>query len=106
MISIQTRLRRGDAELLELLERVLKIQEKENPGSEEVMQTLKKIVYYLDKIERKGEKFSMQRRLSVLRMKYKQMVQYYYHNSSACRNWMSHLSVDALLFLHKQVVKF
>lgn len=66
MISIQTRLRRGDAELLELLERVLKIQEKENPVSEEVMQTLKKIVYYLDKLGRKDEKFSIQKRLSVL----------------------------------------
>lgn len=66
MISIQTRLRRGDAELLELLERVLKIQEKEHPGSEEVMQTLKKIVYYLDKLGRKDEKFSIQKRLSVL----------------------------------------
>ncbi|XP_043813428.1 nephrocystin-3 isoform X3 [Manihot esculenta] len=76
LISIQTRLRRGDAELLELLERVLKIQEKENPWSEEVMQTLKKIVYYLDKLGRKDEKFSIQKRLSVLRMKYKQRVQY------------------------------
>ncbi|KAF2317349.1 hypothetical protein GH714_020558 [Hevea brasiliensis] len=76
LISIQTRLKRADAELLELLKRVLNIQEKESHESEEVMQTLKKIVFYLDKLGRKDEKFSIQKRLSVLRMKYKQTVQY------------------------------
>ncbi|KAF2317343.1 hypothetical protein GH714_020490 [Hevea brasiliensis] len=76
LISIQTRLKRADAELLELLKRVLYIQEKESHESEEVMQTLKKIVFYLDKLGRKDEKFSIQKRLSVLRMKYKQTVQY------------------------------
>eukprot|EP00257_Ricinus_communis_P017943 XP_015576515.1 uncharacterized protein LOC8268186 isoform X3 [Ricinus communis] len=77
LVSIQTRLERADTELLELLKRVLKIQEKEfGYESEEVLQTLKKIVFYLAKVGRKDEKFSMQKRLSVLRTKYKQMVRY------------------------------
>ncbi|KAG5229538.1 nephrocystin [Salix suchowensis] len=77
LVSIQTRLGKSEAELLELLKQVLKIQEKEfGYESEEVMRTLKKIVFYLDKTGRKDEKFSMQKRLSVLRMKYKQMMQY------------------------------
>lgn len=77
LVSIQTRLGKPVVELLELLNRVLKIQEKEfGHESKEVMQTLKKIVFYLDKIGRKDEKISMQKRLSMLRMKYKQTVQY------------------------------
>ncbi|XP_050203430.1 uncharacterized protein LOC126653558 [Mercurialis annua] len=77
LVSIQIRLQRDDTELLELLRRVLKIQEKEfGYESEEVMQTLKKTVFYLDKLGKKDEKFSMQKRLSALRMRYKQMVQY------------------------------
>ena len=44
--------------------------------SEEVMETLKKIVYYIDKLGRKNEKFPLQKRLSILRMKYKQRIQY------------------------------
>ncbi|XP_015576515.2 uncharacterized protein LOC8268186 isoform X4 [Ricinus communis] len=77
LVSIQTRLERADTELLELLKRVLKIQEKEfGYESEEILQTLKKIVFYLAKVGRKDEKFSMQKRLSVLRTKYKQMVRY------------------------------
>ncbi|XP_037496036.1 nephrocystin-3 isoform X3 [Jatropha curcas] len=77
LVSIQTRLGRADDELLELLKRVLKIQEKEfGNESKEVMQTLKKIVFYLDKAGRKDEIFSIQKRLSVLRMKYKQSVRY------------------------------
>ena len=77
LVAIQARLERADTELLELLKRVLKIQEKEfGYESEEVMETLKKIVFYLDKVGRKDEKFSMQKRLSMLRMKYKQMIQY------------------------------
>ena len=77
LVAIQTRLERADTELLELLKRVLKIQEKEfGYESEEVLETLKKIVFYLDKVGRKDEKISMQKRLSTLRMKYKQMIQY------------------------------
>ena len=76
-MSIQTRLGNDDGELLELLKRILNIQEREmGPESEEVMETLKKIVYYLDKLGMKNEKFPLQKRLSILRMKYKQRIQY------------------------------
>lgn len=77
LVSIQTRLGRADSELLELLARVLKIQEREfGYESEEVMLTLKKVVFYLDKLGRKVDQLSMQKRLSKLKTKYKQMVQY------------------------------
>ena len=75
MVSIQTRLGKDDSELLELLRRILNIQEREfGYESEEVLITLKKIVYYLDKLGRRDEKLPLQRRLSVLRRKYKQMI--------------------------------
>ena len=77
MVSIQTRLGKDDGELLELLKRIVSIQEREfGYESEEVMETLKKIVYYIDKLGRKNEKFPLQKRLSILRMKYKQRIQY------------------------------
>uniref|UniRef100_A0A2P2J5C7 MalT-like TPR region domain-containing protein n=3 Tax=Rhizophora mucronata TaxID=61149 RepID=A0A2P2J5C7_RHIMU len=77
LVSIQTRLGKDDSELLVLLDRVLKIQEKEfGPNSEEVIQTLKKIVFCLDKLGMKEEKLSKQRRLSLLRKKHRQMVRY------------------------------
>ncbi|GAV89089.1 TPR_10 domain-containing protein/TPR_12 domain-containing protein [Cephalotus follicularis] len=77
LVSIQTRLGKDDGELLELLKRILRIEEKEfGLDSEEIMVTLKKIVYYLEKLGRKDEKSPLQRRLSVLRMKYKQTVQH------------------------------
>ncbi|KAM3381783.1 nephrocystin-3 isoform X2 [Capsicum galapagoense] len=77
LVSIQTRLGKDDGELLELLKRVLKIQEKAfGTDSEEVMETLKKVVYYLEKTGRKHEMLPLQRRLSKLQTKYKQMVQY------------------------------
>ncbi|KAL4594759.1 hypothetical protein ACB092_12G042500 [Castanea dentata] len=77
LVSIQTRLGKDDGELLELLKRIVSIQETEfGYESEEVMETLKKIVYYLDKLGRKNEKFPLQKRLSILRMKYKQRIQY------------------------------
>lgn len=77
LVSIQTRLGEDDTKLLELLKRVLRIQEREfGSESEEVMLTLKKVVFYLDKLGRKDEKFPLQKRLSNLRMKYKQKVQY------------------------------
>ncbi|KAL6972110.1 hypothetical protein U1Q18_031796 [Sarracenia purpurea var. burkii] len=72
-----TKLEKDDAELLQLLKRVLAIQEKAfGCESEEIMQTLKKIVFYLNKLGMRDEKFPLQRRLSMLRIKYKDMVQY------------------------------
>ncbi|KAL5803491.1 hypothetical protein ACOSQ4_031796 [Xanthoceras sorbifolium] len=77
LVSIQTRLGKEDAELLELLKRVLSVQEKEfGNESEEVMVTLKKVVFYLDKLGIKDEKFPFQKRLSILKNKFKQKVQY------------------------------
>ncbi|KAL9312860.1 hypothetical protein ACSQ67_018312 [Phaseolus vulgaris] len=77
LVSIQTRLGKDDSELLELLRRILSIQEREfGYESEEVLVSLKKIVYYLDKLGKKDEKLTLHRRLSVLRKKYNQMVNY------------------------------
>lgn len=77
MVSIQTRLGKGEVELLEQLKRILRIQEKElGYENEEVMITLKKVVFYLDKLGKKDEKFPLQKRLSRLWMKYKQVVRY------------------------------
>jgi hypothetical protein len=75
LVSIQMRLGKDDSELLEMLKRILNIQEKGfGHESEQVLVTLKKIVYYLNKLGRKDEKLPLQRRLSLLRKKYKQMV--------------------------------
>lgn len=77
LVSIQSRLEKDDNELLGHLQRVLKIQEKTfGDDSEEVIGTLKKILFYLDKMGRKNEKFPVQKKLSVLRTKYKQMIQH------------------------------
>ncbi|EYU25245.1 hypothetical protein ABFS82_06G019600 [Erythranthe guttata] len=77
LVSIQTRLEKDDTELLELLKRVLKIQEKTfGHDSEEVMETLKKTVHYLDKMGMKNEKYPLQKKLSILRNKHKQMAKY------------------------------
>ncbi|KAH0978755.1 hypothetical protein GBA52_005932 [Prunus armeniaca] len=77
LVSIQTRLKKDDEELLEQLKRVLSIQEKEfGPEGEEVMITLKKVVFYLDKLGRKNEIFPLQKRLSALGMKFKQRIQH------------------------------
>lgn len=77
MVSIQTRLGKDEMELLEQLKRVLRIQEKElGSESEEVMISLNKVVFYLDKLGMKDEKFALEKRLSRLRMKYKQLVRY------------------------------
>ncbi|XP_043720369.1 uncharacterized protein LOC122667941 [Telopea speciosissima] len=76
LVSIQSRLRKDDGEVLALLKRVLSIQEKElGHESEDVMVTLKKVVFYLDKLGKKDEILPLQRRLSMLRTKYKQYVQ-------------------------------
>ncbi|TXG48592.1 hypothetical protein EZV62_024467 [Acer yangbiense] len=77
LVSIQTGSGKEDAKLLELLKRVLSIQEREfGNESEQVILTLKKVVFYLDKLGRKDEKFSLQKRLSILKNKFKQKVQY------------------------------
>ncbi|KAK3034727.1 hypothetical protein RJ639_032680 [Escallonia herrerae] len=77
LVSIQSKLEKDDSELLEQLKRVLRIQEKAfGPDSEEVMETLIKIVYFLDKMGRRDEKFPLQKRLSMLRNKYKQTVRF------------------------------
>ncbi|XP_057951817.1 uncharacterized protein LOC131146310 isoform X2 [Malania oleifera] len=77
LASIQMRLGRDDGALLELLKRVLRIQERElGYESEEVLETLKKIVFYLDRMGRGEEKLPLQRRLSMLRTKFKQRVRY------------------------------
>ncbi|KAM7272280.1 hypothetical protein ACFE04_026943 [Oxalis oulophora] len=56
LVSIQTRLGRHEGDLVDVLKRVLKIQESEfGHESEEVMLTLKKLVYYMDKAEPFGE---------------------------------------------------
>ncbi|GAA0152328.1 hypothetical protein LIER_37467 [Lithospermum erythrorhizon] len=77
LVSIQTRLQKDDHQLLGQLKRLLKIQEKAfGHESEEVIGTLKKIVYYLGKIGKKDEIFPLRRRLTMLRKKSRDMVQY------------------------------
>ncbi|KAF9602500.1 hypothetical protein IFM89_028514 [Coptis chinensis] len=58
LISIQARIGNDDADVLALLKRVLSIQEKElGYESEEVVTPLKKIVFYLEKWERRRNCF-------------------------------------------------
>ncbi|KAM2007143.1 hypothetical protein ACFX15_002092 [Malus domestica] len=77
LVSIQTRLTKDNESLLEQLKRVLSIQEKEfGAESEEVMITLKKLVFYLEKLGRKNDVFPLQKRLSALRLKFKQRIQH------------------------------
>lgn len=75
LVSIQARTGKDDDDLLILLKRILSIQEEAfGYESEEVMDTLKKIIFFLDKMGRRHEKLPLQRRLSMLRSKYKQRV--------------------------------
>ncbi|XP_010445531.1 PREDICTED: nephrocystin-3-like [Camelina sativa] len=68
LVSIQARLGRDEGELLELLKRVMMIQEKEfGPSAQELIVTLQKIVHFLDKLEMKDEKFKFRRRLALIR---------------------------------------
>ncbi|KAL5719043.1 hypothetical protein ACHQM5_011877 [Ranunculus cassubicifolius] len=77
LVSIQTRLGKDETEVLAMLKRVLSIQEKEMGNeSEEVVTTLKKILFYLDKMGKKDEKLFLQRRLSMLRTKFKKQIHY------------------------------
>ena len=75
LASIQVRLGKDDREILKLLKRILNIHEKElGHESEGIMVTLKKMVYFLDKLGMRDEMLPIQRRLTVLRRKYKQKV--------------------------------
>ncbi|PIN27102.1 Kinesin light chain [Handroanthus impetiginosus] len=77
LVSIRSRLERDESKLLKQLKRVLKIQEKAfGHESKEVMETLIKILHYLDKLGMKNEKYPVQRRLSILINKHKEMVGY------------------------------
>ncbi|XP_022995906.1 nephrocystin-3 isoform X2 [Cucurbita maxima] len=77
LVSIQSRLGKDETELLKLLKRILRIQEKAfGYEAKEVIDTLKKIVFYMDKLGLKDEKFPVQKRLSLLRMKFKNQMQY------------------------------
>ncbi|KAI3990738.1 hypothetical protein MKX01_023038 [Papaver californicum] len=62
LISVQSRLGKDDEKVLGLLNRV--------------MLTLKKVVVYLNKMGWKDEKLLLQRRLSMLRTRYKQNIPY------------------------------
>ena len=74
-MSIQTRLGNDDNKALENLKRILAIQEREfGVESEEVMETLKKMVFFLDRMGRRDEKPPFQRRISVLRNKFQYLV--------------------------------
>lgn len=77
MVCIRSRLGKDEKEQLHLLKRILSIQEKEfGYEGKEVIDTLKKIVFYMDKLGIKDEKFPLQKRLSMLRMKFKSQMQY------------------------------
>ena len=77
MVSIQSRLGKDESELLKLLKRILRIQEREfGDDGEEVIDTLKKIAFCMEKLGMKDEKFLLQKRLSMLRMKFKNQMQY------------------------------
>uniref|UniRef100_A0A0A0KN69 MalT-like TPR region domain-containing protein n=1 Tax=Cucumis sativus TaxID=3659 RepID=A0A0A0KN69_CUCSA len=77
LVSIQSRLGKDESELLKLLKRILTIQEKEfGEDGKEVIDTLKKIVFCMDKLGMKDEKFLLQKRLSMLRMKFKNQMRY------------------------------
>lgn len=75
LVSIESRLEREESVLVKRLKRVLRIQEKAfGRDSKEVLETLKKLVYYLDKTGKKDEKLPLQKRLSILINTYKDMV--------------------------------
>lgn len=95
LVSIQSRSGKDDSELLELLKRVLRIQEKAfGHEGEEVMETLKKIVHYMDKMGMNNEKRPLQRRLSILRNKHKKMVRYW-------QQWLIELDISCFLAMER-----
>ncbi|KAL8199711.1 hypothetical protein R6Q57_013279 [Mikania cordata] len=79
LICIQKRMGRDDDdEILDLLKRNLMIQEKAfGDESEQVVETLKKIVFFMDKLGIKDHNLPFQRRLSLLRNKFKHQIPYY-----------------------------
>lgn len=75
LVSIQTRLGKDDGDILNKLKRILSIQERElGYESEITIETLKKVVFYLDKMGKKDEKLPLERRLQSLRARYNQRV--------------------------------
>ncbi|PKA54400.1 hypothetical protein AXF42_Ash000233 [Apostasia shenzhenica] len=73
LVSIQSRLGKNDGNILATLKRILSIQENElGRETEELLTTLKKIIFYVDKIGLKDEKPPLQRRLQLLNAKFKQ----------------------------------
>ncbi|KAJ6839409.1 nephrocystin-3 isoform X1 [Iris pallida] len=73
LVSIQARLGKDDGDILAKLKRILRIQEREfGYESEDTVITLKKVVFYLDKMGKKDEKMPLDRRLRLLRTKYKE----------------------------------
>ncbi|XP_047317428.1 nephrocystin-3 [Impatiens glandulifera] len=79
LVSIQARMDKtcDNDEMVELLKRLLVIQENEfGYESEDALETLKKLLFYLDKLGRKEEKLPIQKRLTLLRKKFSEMVHY------------------------------
>ncbi|XP_020573426.1 uncharacterized protein LOC110019901 [Phalaenopsis equestris] len=75
LVSIQTRLEREDRDILAKLKRILSIQETEfGYDSEDYLMTLKKVLFYLDKMGLYDEKFPLQRSLQSLKIKFKQSI--------------------------------
>lgn len=75
LVSIQARLEREDSDILAKLKRILSIQEREiGFDSEKSLSTLKKVLFYLDKMGLKHEKLPLQRRLHLLKTKFKQRI--------------------------------
>lgn len=76
LISIQISLGNADdSDILAKLKRVLSIQEKEmGYEKEETVTTLKKVMFYLEKMGKRDENLPLQRRLSLLRAKHNQRV--------------------------------
>lgn len=75
LVSIQARLGRDDRDILAKLKRILSIQERETGcDSEESLITLKKVLFYMDKLSLKDEKLPLQRRLHLLKTKFKHRI--------------------------------
>lgn len=75
LVSIQTRLGRDDSDILAKLKKILMIQEREiGYESEDLLTTLKKVLFYLDKLGLKDELLPLQRRLHLLKAKFKHRI--------------------------------
>lgn len=72
LVLIQSTITKDNQVVLEKLEMLLKTQEKVSGNDcEEVRRTLEKMAYYLDKLGRKDEVLSLEKRLSMLSTKSK-----------------------------------